>query len=55
MGSPRLLAGPVAVQGRLGAAYPDKPVFETWHRAATLHGTRAFSSEVETGSRQENA
>jgi hypothetical protein len=36
MGSPRLLAGPAAGQGRLDLAYPDKSVFETWHRAAVL-------------------
>src|ERR1700712_4374706 len=36
MGSPRLLAGSVAAQGRLDKAYPDRPGFETWHRAATV-------------------
>jgi hypothetical protein len=36
MGSPRLLAGWVAVQGRSDMAYPDNPFFETWYRAAML-------------------
>jgi hypothetical protein len=36
MGSPRLLAGSAAAQGRLDTAYPDNPAFETWHHAAML-------------------
>jgi hypothetical protein len=52
MGSPRLLAGPVAVQGRLDKAYPDKPGFASsqagdWHDTSGHH--RYYGSSATNG------